>query len=244
MPTTTISGFLRRLTRGMAAETLTDRPDHEIIQGFLARADEALFEVLVRRHGPMVYRVCWRVLHHCQNTEDAFQATFLVLAQKLRSVRKRDSLASWLHGVAHRVALKVKDQTAKRNRHERGAAVMEAVPPDDITWKEFHTALDAELTRLPEHLRLPLILCYLEGRTQEEAASQLGWSKSTLLRRLEEARDALGRRLKGRGLVWSAALGAILLSDCIAAASPASRLVGSTIEAAVSVAAGNTMATV
>ena len=242
MPTTTISGFLRRLTRGMAAETLTDRPDHEIIQGFLARADEALFEVLVRRHGPMVYRVCWRVLHHCQNTEDAFQATFLVLAQKLRSVRKRDSLASWLHGVAHRVALKVKEQTARRSRHERGAAVTEAVPPDDITWKEFHTALDAELTRLPENLRLPLILCYLEGRTQEEAASQLGWSKSTLLRRLEEARTALGRRLTRRGVVWPAALSAVLFSDCVILAALPSELIGSTVEAAAAVAAGKTAA--
>src|SRR6516225_5210234 len=98
MATATMSGFLRRLTRGMAAETLRDRPDRDLITRLLAQHDEALFEVLVRRHGPMVYRVCWRVLHHGQDDEDAFQATFLVLAQKLRSVRKRDSLASWLHG--------------------------------------------------------------------------------------------------------------------------------------------------
>jgi RNA polymerase sigma factor (sigma-70 family) len=226
----------------MAAETLSDRPDRELIQRFLARRDEALFEVLVRRHGPMVYRVCWRVLHHGQDDEDAFQATFLVLAQKLRSVRQRDSLASWLQGVAHRVALKVKDQAATRRRHERRVAVTEAVPPDEVAWEELHTALDAELTRLPDRLRLPLILCYLEGRTQDEAASQLGWSKSTLLRRLQEARAALGRRLARRGVVWPAALSAVLLSDCVESAALPPGLLGSTVEAAACDAAGKAAA--
>jgi len=91
-------------------------------------------------------------------------------------------------------------------------------PPDEITWREYRTVLDSELGRLPEKWRLPLILCYLEGRSQEEAAKQLGWSKSTLLRRLEEARAALGRRLTRRGVVWPAALSAVLLSDCPAPA--------------------------
>jgi RNA polymerase sigma factor (sigma-70 family) len=242
MTTAKMSGFLRHLTRGMAAETLRDRPDRELINRFLAHHDDAVFEVLVRRHGPMVYRVCWRVLHHWQNTEDAFQATFLVLAQKLRSVRKWDSLASWLHGVAHRVALKVQDQSTTRRRHERRAAVTEAVPPDEITWKEFHTALDAELNRLPDRLRLPLILCYLEGRTQEEAASQLGWSKSTLLRRLDEARTALRRRLTRRGVVWPAAVSAVLVSDCIAPAALPLGLIGSTVEVSAGVATGKSAA--
>src|SRR5262249_40120236 len=152
-------------------------------------------EALVRRHGPMVYRVCWRVLQHAEDAEDAFQATFLVLARKLQTVRKRDSLASWLHGVAHRVALDARAQNFRRRRREERVVNSPPASPDDLTWSEVRTALDAELARLREPWRLPLILCYLEGRSQEDAAKQLGWSKSTLLRRLEEARAALGRRL-------------------------------------------------
>src|SRR5262249_11579599 len=167
--------------------------------------------------------------------------TFLVLAQKLRTLRKRDSLASWLHGVARRVALKAKAQSAGRRRHEHEVALPETVPPDDVTWKELRSALDAELGKLPEKWRLPLILCYLEGRTQGEAASQLAWSKSTLRRPLEEARDALGRRLTGRGIVGPAALSAFLLADCIAPAAPG--LVASTVAAAAGVASGKTVAT-
>src|SRR5262249_44353133 len=128
--------------------------------------------------------------------------------------------------------------------HEQRARVPEVARSDNLSAEELLAAFDAELGKLPDKWRLPLILCYLEGRTQEESASQLGWSKSTLRRRLEEARDALGRRLKGRGIAWSAALSAVLLSDCLASAAPARGLVTSTIEAAASVAAGKTAATV
>src|SRR6516164_4371966 len=217
--TTNVSAFLRRLTRGMVAATLADQSDRQLVERFLAGQDEAVLEAIVRRHGAMVYRVCWRVLQHSHDTEDAFQATFLILAQKLHALRKHASLASWLHGVAHRVALKAKAQSAARRCREHQASLPDTLPPDDVTWGEFRSALDVELGHLADKWRLPLILCYLEGRTQDEAASQLGWSKSTLRRRLEEARDALGSRLKRRGIVWSAALSAVLLSDCIGSAS-------------------------
>src|SRR4051795_1963416 len=111
--------FLRRLTRGMAAETLGDRSDRDLVHQVLEDRDEASLQTIVNRHGPMVYRVCWRILQHSQDTEDAFQATFLILAQKLRTVRKQASLASWLHGVTHRVALKAKARSATRQRQER-----------------------------------------------------------------------------------------------------------------------------
>src|SRR5439155_10429772 len=111
-------------------------------------------------------------------------------------------------------------------------------PPDEITWGELRAALDAEVASLPDKLRLPLILCYLQGRTQEEAARQLGWSKSTLRRRLEEARAALGRRLTRRGVTLSAALAAVLVSDCIASAAPVAALVASTGQAAAGIGAG------
>jgi RNA polymerase sigma factor (sigma-70 family) len=237
---TKLSHFLRSLTRGMAAETLMDLSDRHLVERFLGTGDKAVFDALVRRHGPMVYRVCWRVLQHAQDCEDAFQSTFLVLAQKLGTVRSLDSLASWLHGVAHRVALKARAQAAHRRRHEREAANANTYvgPPDEIAWRDLRTVLDAELARLPEKLRLPLILCYLEARTQAEAATQLGWSQRTLLRRLDEARSALARRLARKGFALSAPLAAVLLTDCAVSAALPWRLIASTCEAACCVASG------
>src|SRR5438309_4336818 len=212
MAAASMSSFLRRLTRGMAAETLQDQSDRQLVERLLAGRDEAVFEAIVRRHGPMVYRVCWRVLQQEQDAEDAFQATFLILAQQFRTVRRRASLASWLHGIGHRVALKARAQGATRRRHEQKATT-ENFPPDEVTWRELRAVLDAELAQLPEKWRLPLILCYLEGRTQVEAAQELGWSKSTLVRRLDDARAVLGRRLTRKGVVWPAALASVLFSD-------------------------------
>jgi RNA polymerase sigma factor (sigma-70 family) len=236
-----MSRFLRQLTRGMAAEMSGEQSDRQLVERLLVAQDNAVFETLVRRHGPMVYRVCWRVLQHAEDTEDAFQATFLLLARKLRTVRKRNSLASWLHGVAHRVALDARAQAFRRRRREQRAVNGHAGPPDEIPWSEFRTALDAELEGLAERWRLPLILCYLEGRSQEEAAKQLGWSKRTLLRRLDEARTALGRRLTRRGVVWPAAASAVLISDCVALAALPLGLVGTTVEAAGCIAAGHAL---
>jgi RNA polymerase sigma factor (sigma-70 family) len=227
MATSPMNCFMRRLTCSMAAQSLAGQSDRELLERLLAGPDEAAFEALVRRHGPMVYRVCWRVLRHAEDCEDAFQATFLLLAQKLRSV-KQGSMPSWLHGVAQRVALDAQKQAARRRRHEEQAPAAHQGPPDEITWRELRTVFDTELASLPERLRLPLIVCYLEGRSQEEAARQLGWGKRTLLRRLEEARAAMGRRLTRKGFAWPAAVSAVLLSDCVAPAALASKLIGST----------------
>jgi RNA polymerase sigma factor (sigma-70 family) len=226
----------------MVAATLADQSDGQLVERFLAGQDEAVFDAIVRRHGAMVYRVCWRVLQHHQDAEDALQATFLVLAQRLRTVRKHASLASWLHGAAHRVALKSKAHAATRRRHEEQALGCTTAPADDVSWGEVRTVLDAELAGLPEKWRLPLVLCYLEGRTQDEAAKELGWSKRTLRRRLEEGRTSLGRRLSRRGVVWPAALSAVLLSDAVASATLSPGLLDSTIKGASLFAAGQTAA--
>jgi RNA polymerase sigma factor (sigma-70 family) len=240
MATANLNTFLHHLTRQMAAEALADQSDQQLIEKALAGRDEAVFRAIVRRHGAMVYRVCLRVLRHDQDAEDAFQATFLVLAGRLGSVRKHTSLASWLHGVARRVALQARDRVLTRRRHEQEAAAPRDTSPDDAASGDVREVLDAELARLPEKWRLPLILCYLEGRTQDEAAGLLGWSKNTLRNRLGEARDALGRRLRQRGIAWSAALSAVLLSDCVAPAALPPELVSSTVQAAARVAAGQT----
>jgi RNA polymerase sigma factor (sigma-70 family) len=246
MATARAGDFLRRLTRGMAAESMSAEPDRRLVERLLAGPDEVAFEAVVRRHGPMVYRVCWRALQRDEDAEDAFQATFLLLARKLGSLRKRDSLASWLHGVAHRVALDAKKQLARRRRHE--AAPKDDPtgprdgPPEEITWRELRAVLDAELAVLPERHRQPLVLCYLEGRSQEEAAGQLGWSKSTLLRRLEEARVALGRRLAHKGHIWSASIAGVLISDCLSPAALPSKLVDATVDAGARALVGRTTA--
>src|SRR6266853_6460639 len=133
MPTANLNDVLRRLARGMDAELLGQESDRQLVERALAQRDAAALQAIVHRHGAMVYRVCWRVLQHTQDTEDAFQATFLVLAQKLRTVRKHTSLASWLHGVAHRTSVKARDQAAARHRRESCASSSETMHPDDVT---------------------------------------------------------------------------------------------------------------
>src|SRR5262249_36930437 len=141
-------------------------PDHELLQPFHAGQDEAAFRALLRRHGPMVLDVCRAVLGNEADAEDAFQATFLVLARKAGPIRKTGALGSWLHGVAYRTALKARARSAARQKHEARAPVREASEPDDLSWREARWVLHEELRRLPERYRVPLVLCYLQGKTQ------------------------------------------------------------------------------
>lgn len=237
-----LTDFLHRLATRMAAETLEQTCDRELVRKVIAECDEASMQAIVNRHGPMVYRVCWRVLQHSQDAEDAFQATFLVLAQNLRSLRKQSSLASWLHGVAHRLALKARAQSKTRRRREQQLEPASMMSPDQMSWGELRSVLDDELDRLPNTWRQPLILCYLKGRTQDEAAGLLGWSKSTLRRRLEEARTRLASRLNDRGIVLPAALSTVLLSECASCAALSPALFGSVATAMTGVVVGCSLA--
>jgi DNA-directed RNA polymerase specialized sigma24 family protein len=149
MTAANVSAFLRHLTRGMAAETLTHESDRQLVERVLNERDQAAFEALARRHGPMVYRVCWRILQHAEDAEDAFQATFLLLASKLGNVRKQHSLASWLHGVARRVALKAQARAAARRSRERRVAAPEGnLHGNSVSWDEVRTAAPP-VTRRP-----------------------------------------------------------------------------------------------
>jgi RNA polymerase sigma factor (sigma-70 family) len=181
--------------------------DGELLERFRARREEAAFAALVERHGPLVLRVCRRILRDPGAAEDAFQATFLVLARKAASVGRRERLAGWLRGVAARIALHACADMARRA--DREARVPSRIPADplaEVSGRELCEALEEEVQRLPERLRGPVCLCFLEGRTRDEAARQLGWSLRTLQRRLGQARKLLQVRLSRRGLTLAAAL--------------------------------------
>src|SRR5262245_28158646 len=233
MAAATLGKFLRGLKQAMAAEALAGCSDRELVERFRSGRDEAAFRAVLERHGPMVYQVCRRALTSPADVEDAFQATFLVLVRRGHTIRKHASLASWLHGVARRTALKLRTQADRRKHREaRTARPVAAGLADDTTWGELRGLLDEELQRLPEGCRMALVLCYLEGRTQDEAAAQLDVSKSTLRRTLDRARALLGRRLARRGVTLGAALAARLLTDCSPAAAVPRALIGRTTESA------------
>jgi RNA polymerase sigma factor (sigma-70 family) len=190
---------LRRLTAGNDLEGVTDA---ELLRRFSRERNEESFAALVQRHGPMVWNACARVLHSSHDTEDAFQAAFLVLARKA-SRPWRDSVAGWLHTVAYRLALGVRTTSAQRPTPDCLPERVVTDPAAEVTVREARAVLDEELARLPERLRAPLVLCYLEDSTRDEAARQLGWSLATLKRRLDRGRKLLRARLMSRGVTLS-----------------------------------------
>jgi RNA polymerase sigma factor (sigma-70 family) len=211
--------LVRRDTAGLTEADLWER----YVQG----RDEAAFEALLRRHGPMVLGVCRRILRHEQDAEDAFQATFLVLVRRAASLQARDTLAHWLHGVACRTALEARGAAAKR-RAKEAAAPPRAAPPEGAG-AELWPVLDQELGRLPEKYRAVVVLCDLEGKTRGEAARQLGCAEGTVASRLARGRAALAGRLARRG--FTGACGAALLHGTAPAGLPAG-LVVATVRAA------------
>jgi RNA polymerase sigma factor (sigma-70 family) len=222
--------YLRRLTDAQGVRELTDG---ELLQRFRGRREEVAFAALVERHGPLVWAVCRRVLHDAHLAEDAFQATFLVLARKAGSIRKQGSLGSWLHGVAYRVAVKARTRAhATRAQERRFVEMPRPDPPDEMTWHELRAVLDEELNRLPEKYRAPVVLCYLEGQTHDQAARQLGCPRTSLSSRLGRARALLHERLVRRGLALSAGLLATLLAEQAASAQVPAAVMLSAIRAA------------
>src|SRR6516162_7696396 len=232
---------MNRLRSLAALHQVGQLPDRELLERFIQQHDEAAFTALVERHAPLVLNVCRRVLHHQQDAEDACQATFLVLVRKASSIRKLDSLGSWLHGVAVRLSLKRRTQIIQSRR------VVEALKNNKVqsqarfTCAELSSVLDEELQGLPEKYRAPLILCYLQAKTRDEAARELALEPSTLKGRLEWGRKLLRRRLTRRGIALSAALLIAALGQPASAAAPAS-LVIAIVKSSAAVASGNTLA--
>jgi len=186
--------------------------DKDLLGRFFHDKADVAFSTLVQRHGPLVFGVCRRILNDANDAEDAFQATFLVLVRKGATLRDPERLASWLYGVAYRTARKVKAKAALRTKSERQAGEMpsksagEKPNCSDMTYEELQAVLDEEISQLPEKYALPLVLCYLEGKTNAQAAAQLGWPEGSISRRLSRARELLRSRLAKRGMAMSVAL--------------------------------------
>ncbi len=237
-----MNAVLRHLCRAALLDRAAGPPDADLLGSFLARRDEAAFEALLRRHGPMVLGVCRRVLGNRHDAEDAFQATFLVLARKAASVRPRELVGNWLWGVAYRTALKARAMNAKRRTKEREARQAERPGgPVNGAADGALERLDEALGRLPEKYRVPVVLCELEGRSRKEVARTLGVPEGTLSWRLAQAKKMLAKRLsRHRAALPAGAVAAVLSHGTAPAALPAS-LLKSTAQAGLRLAAGRAL---
>ncbi len=226
MPTPKRETLYQYLRRTTLRHNAGDLADALLLECWLTDGDDAAFEAMVRRHGSMVLGVCRRVLGDAHESEDAFQATFLVFVRKAASILPRSNVGNWLHGVAYKTALRSRSAIARRRTAERKVAdmVKPAESPDDV-WQQLMPILDQELQALPENYRLPIVLCDLEGKTRKQASRQLGWAEGTVASRLARGRAMLAQRMRRHGLpLSSAALAAVLTQQSATAAVPASLL--------------------
>jgi RNA polymerase sigma factor (sigma-70 family) len=229
--------------RALAAHGGDDRSDAELLEIFLTRKDETAFAALVRRHGPMVLNTCRRVLRLRHDAEDAFQATFLILARKAALVRKRPALASWLYGTAYRTALSIQRAVRRRRVHEARARVIAPSDPSaDLAWREVQLVLEEEIQRLPERYRAVFVLCCLESKPRTEVARLLNLKEGTVSSRLDHARKRLQAGLARRGVTLSGVLAATALTQPAASAALPATVLATTVRAAAVLAAGKGIA--
>jgi RNA polymerase sigma factor (sigma-70 family) len=221
--TSALESVLDYLRKQVGKEAMKDLSDTELLERFCGRREEAAFALLLLRHGPAVLGVCRRMLGDVHAAEDAFQATFLVLVRKAGSVRKRQSLGSFLYGVAYRTAARARVQAAERRTRERAAVTSSSHPDalDVLSRAEACAVLHEEMAHLPDKYRRPLVLCYLEGKTHEQAAREMAWPKSSVSGRLKRGCELLRQRLSLRGVTLSAGVLTVLLADQSARAVPA-----------------------
>lgn len=229
-----LTGFVKQLRTISTTDGLEGRTDRELLQQFVREGDETSFAEVVHRHGPMVLGVCRRMLGNPHDAEDAFQATFVVLVRKAGSLNGYDSVGNWLYQVAYRVSMKTRAYVARRRTREQQEweiPFAEDNPADCTMQKDMKEVLDEELQGLPANCRLPLVLCYLQGKTHEEAARELGWPRGSIAKRLARAQDLLRSRLVRRGIaVTSAIIGPLLLDAAAAEAAIPAALATSTLQ--------------
>jgi RNA polymerase sigma factor (sigma-70 family) len=234
-----LSSFVRHLRRQLASRDAAEVSDGDLLRRFALTRDGDAFTALLQRHGPLVLGVCRRVLRHDHDAEDAFQATFLVLARKAGSIGQPERLGNWLFGVAWRTARKARAAAARRRARQQPVTDLPAGPGDrEACVEELRQALDDEVRRLPDKFRAPLVLCLWQGLTREEAAARLGWSAGAVKGMLERGRELLRSRLARRGVALSAgSLAALFVGSALSAAVPAV-LSDATVKAALLFAAG------
>jgi RNA polymerase sigma factor (sigma-70 family) len=228
-----VSGRLRSVIRVVRAVAGTDdgtSADGLLLRRFITNRDESAFAALVERHGAMVFGVCRRVLNNISDAEDAYQAAFVVLACKARAISRPELLGSWLYRVAFRAALRARAEASRRREHPLPSADIAVAPPiPDADWADLRPVLDEEIERLPQKYRLPVVLCYLEGHSNDEAARRLGCPLGTIASRLATARERLRGRLMRRGITLSSSLlASVLAVDALSATVP-----GTVCEAAI-----------
>jgi RNA polymerase sigma factor (sigma-70 family) len=230
MPSNRVSEVIQHLGRALLLheETLTDA---QLLEAYVHGREEAALGAIVRRHAPMVWGVCCRILCDPHDAEDAFQATFLVLVRRARAIASRELLANWLYGVARQTARKARATAARRREREMPVSRMPEPAVREGLGSDLRPVLDEEMGRLPSKYRVVIVLCDLEGKSRKEAAQLLGCPEGTVGGRLSRARAMLAKRLARRGLaVPAGALAAVLAEK--AAGSTLASLVSSTIQAA------------
>jgi RNA polymerase sigma factor (sigma-70 family) len=241
-----LGNLLDRFRDLFGGATSSDVTDGQLLERFITRRDEGAFQMLVKRHGPLVFGTCRRVLRDAHAAEDAFQATFLVLVRRAQSLDRRGSLSGWLYGVAYRIALRARAQAGRRQNHEQQVDAVNELPdptttsadlPSQSDRDELRSVLDEEMHRLPTKYREPLVLCYLRGKTNEQAARELGRPAGSMSRHLTRARELLQERLARRGVAVSAVLLGPLVTECSAAVVPPA-LTSQLVQAALQLAAG------
>lgn len=241
MTTTPINRVIQHLIAACGRDGMADG---ELLTRFLSHQDDAAFAALVRRHGPMVWGVCRRLLCNHHDAEDAFQATLLVLVKKAATLPDRETVGNWLYGVAHQTAVRMRAMAAKRGVRERQVTVMpEPATAEQYVWNDLAPVVDEELNRLPDKYRLLIVLCDLEGVTRKDVARRLDIPEGTVASRLATAREMLAKRLTRRGVVVSGVLLGSVLCQQSAWASVPTTVVTSTIKAASLIAAGQAAAT-
>ena len=237
MPYKSLQEFIKSLRRVLAPAGSDTTTDAELLAQFVNQRDENAFELLVWRHSRAVLAECRRVLRNESDTEDAFQATILVFAQKARAIHKGESLGGWLLKVAFRIARAARDRAEKRVGHERSLADLAGAPAGDRAdyWaeqEEIRSVIDAEVNRLPEKYRLPIVLCYFQGKTNREIAQELGHPLGTVQSNLSRGRDQLRDRLARRGVTLSAGLFAAGMTPTVGTAAVTPGLVLATVKTA------------
>jgi RNA polymerase sigma factor (sigma-70 family) len=245
MMTTQLDQVVQHLRRAGSLHEATKRTDGQLLESFLRHREEAALETLVRRHGPMVWGVCRRVLGNHHDAEDAFQAAFLVLVRKAGSIRPREMVGNWLYGVAHQTALKARATLAKMRTRERHVADLpEPAAKEPSQGADWQPVLDQELSLLPDKYRSAIMLCDLEGKTRKEAARQLGVPEGTLAARVARGRTMLAKRLARHGLAVSGGALAGVLSQQSASACVPAAVLSVTIKAVKLVASGQGVGTI